>query len=281
MTDTISMDRGARPSLARRAFWAMRDVSVMTRRNVVHIAREPMQLSDVTIQPVLFTLLFVYVFGSGIPVPGGTYAAFAVAGLLLLNLTTSSMGTAVGLTVDLSTGVIDRFRTLPMWPGAVLIGRSITDVLAASLCTLIVALAGLAVGWRPAAGAGEMLAGFGVALLFAYALSWVAGCVGLWAKNVESAQSFGFLVLFPLSFVSNALVPTRGMPDWLRTIADWNPVSAVTAACRTLWGNPNPSAASSAWAMQYPVWTALAWSIAILVICLPVASMLYRRRTTD
>ena len=107
-----------------------------------------MQLSDVTIQPVLFTLLFVYVFGSGIPVPGGTYASFALAGLLLLNLTTSSMGTAVGLTVDLSTGIIDRFRTLPMWPAAVLVGRSVTDVLTASLCTLIVAASGLVVGWR-------------------------------------------------------------------------------------------------------------------------------------
>ncbi|HYW23173.1 MAG TPA: ABC transporter permease [Terriglobales bacterium] len=259
----------------------LHDVLVMTRRNLIHIAREPMQLSDVTIQPVLFTMLFVYVFGSGIPVPGGTYAAFAIAGLLLLNLTTSSMGTAIGLTSDLSTGIIDRFRTLPMWSPAVLIGRSLTDLLTAVLCTLIVAGAGLVVGWRPALGPGHALAGFGVALLFAYALSWLAGCVGLWARGVETAQSFGFLLLFPLSFISNALVPTRGMPDWLRTIADWNPVSAVTAACRVLWGNPNPSAASPAWSMQHPIWTAVAWSIAILAVCLPLASVLYRRRTTD
>ena len=127
----------------------------------------------------------------------------------------------------------------------------------------------------------HFVAGFAVALFFAYALSWLAACVGLWAKGAETAQSFGFLVLFPLSFVSNALVPTRGMPGWLRTIADWNPVSAVTAACRDLWGNPNPSATSAAWSMQHPVWTALAWSIGILVISVPLASMLYRRRTTD
>ncbi len=260
---------------------ALRDVFVMTRRNLVHIAREPMQLGDVTIQPVLFTLLFVYVFGSGIPVPGGTYAAFAIAGLLLLNLTTSSVGTAVGLTSDLNTGIIDRFRTLPMWPAAVIVGRSITDLLAATLCTLVIAVVGLVVGWRPSAGAGHVLAGFGVALLFAYALSWLAGCVGLWAKGVETAQSFALLVLFPVTFVSNALVPTRGMPDWLRTVVDWNPVSAVTAACRDLWGNPNPSALSAAWSMQHPVWTALLWSIAILLICVPLTSILYRRRTTD
>ena len=281
MIDAVPMVHAGGSSLPVRVAGALRDVYVVTRRNLVHIAREPLQLSDVTIQPVLFTLLFVYVFGSGIPVPGGTYASFALAGLLLLNLTTSSMGTAVGLTVDLSTGIIDRFRTLPMWPAAVLVGRSVTDVLTASLCTLIVAASGLVVGWRPQTGAGEIAAGFGVALFFAYALSWLAACVGLWARSAETAQSFGFLVLFPLSFVSNALVPTRGMPGWLRTIADWNPVSAVTAACRELWGNPNPSSASAAWSMQHPVWTALAWSIAILVVCLPLASLLYRRRSTD
>ncbi|MBO0685100.1 MAG: ABC transporter permease, partial [Candidatus Dormibacteraeota bacterium] len=168
---------------------ALRDVYVVTKRNLVHIAREPMQLSDVTVQPVLFTLLFVYVFGSGVPVPGGTYASFAIAGLLLLNLTTSSMGTAVGLTSDLSTGVIDRFRTLPMWPAAVLVGRSLTDVLTAAVCTAIVAAMGLVVGWRPEAGAGQVAAGFGIALLFAYALSWLAGCVGLWARTAGNAQS--------------------------------------------------------------------------------------------
>ncbi len=267
-------------SAARHVISALHDVYVVTRRNLVHIAREPMQLSDVTIQPVLFTLLFVYVFGSGIPVPGGSYASFAIAGLLLFNLTTSSMGTAVGLTVDLRTGIIDRFRTLPMWPPAVLVGRSLTDALTAMLCTVIVALSGLVVGWRPEAGPAAMLAGFGIALLFAYALSWLAACVGLWAKGVETAQSFGFLVLFPISFISNALVPTRNMPDWLRTIADWNPLSAVTAACRTLWGNPNPSALDAAWPMQHPVWAATAWSVALLIVCLPIATMLFRRRTT-
>jgi ABC-2 type transport system permease protein len=279
MIDALPMARPGGPSLPARVAGALRDVRVVTRRNVVHIVREPMQLGDVTIQPVLFTLLFVYVFGSGIPVPGG-YASFAIAGLLLLNLTTSSMGTTVGLTADLGTGIIDRFRTLPMWPAAVLVGRSITDAMAAALCTLVVAATGLVVGWRPTTDAGHVLAGFGIALLFAYALSWLAACVGLWAKGVETAQSFGFLVLFPISFVSSALVPTRGMPDWLRTFADWNPVSAVTGACRELWGNANPTAVGSAWSVQHPVWTSLAWSLALLAVCLPLASMLYRRRTT-
>jgi hypothetical protein len=165
MIEAVPTVRAGGASLSVRVAGALRDVYVVTRHNLVHIARDPMQLVDVTIQPVLFTLLFVYVFGSGIPVPGGTYASFAPAGLLLLNLTTSSLGTAVGLTVDLSTGIIDRFRTLPMWLAAVLVGHSITDVLAATTCTLTIIVSGLVVGWRPETGAVQIAAGFGVAIL--------------------------------------------------------------------------------------------------------------------
>jgi ABC transporter DrrB family efflux protein len=190
------------------------------------------------------------------------------------------MGTAVGLSTDLSTGVIDRFRTLPMWRAAVLAGRSIADILTACVCTAIVALTGLAIGWRTDASAASVVAGFGIALLFAYAMSWACACLGLVSKGPESAQSVGLLILFPLAFVSNAMVPTQHMPTWLRTLADWNPVSAVASAIRHLWGNPNPSATIPAWPMQHPVWAALGWSVAILVVCAPLAVHLYRRRTT-
>jgi ABC transporter DrrB family efflux protein len=261
---------------------AWHNVVVLTRRNLVHIRREPLQLSDVTVQPVLFTLLFVYIFGAGIVLPGGgNYTDFAIAGLLMLNLTTSAMGTAVGLSTDLTTGVIDRFRTLPMWRAAVLAGRSIADVLTAAMCTAIVALTGLAIGWRTDASALSVIAGFGIALLFAYAMSWGCACLGLVSKGPESAQSVGLLILFPLAFVSNAMVPTQHMPGWLRTIADWNPVSAVASALRHLWGNPNPSGTIQAWPMQHPVEAALLWSVAILVVCAPLAVHLYRKRTTD
>jgi ABC transporter DrrB family efflux protein len=259
----------------------VQDVWAMTRRNLMHIAREPMQLSDVTIQPVLFTLLFIFVFGSGIPIPGGTYKDFALAGLLTLNLTTSIMGTAVGLSTDLHEGVIDRFRTLPMWRSAVLVGRSIADVMTAALCVTIVALTGLAVGWRPTASIPSVIGGFALALFFSYCLSWVAACVGLTSKSPESAASFGFIVLFPLAFISNSLVPTQHMPGWLQAIANWNPVSAVTAAARHLFGNPNPSATVSAWPMQHPVEAALIWSVAILAIAAPLASHLFKRVTTE
>jgi ABC transporter DrrB family efflux protein len=254
----------------------------MTRRNLVHISREPMQLSDVTIQPVLFTVLFIYIFGGGIPIPGGaSYKDFVLAGLLSLNLTTSSMGTAVGLSTDLHEGVIDRFRTLPMWRSAVLVGRSLADLMTAALCAVIVAVTGLAVGWRTHAGALSVLAGFLVVLFFAYSLSWVSACVGINSQSPESAASFGFVVLFPLSFVSNAMVPTQHMPGWLQDIANWNPVSAVTAAARHLWGNANPSASIHAWPMQHPVAAAVLWSGAILLVAAPLAAHFFRLRTTD
>ena len=279
---TVATALEAPPQVARRSWvgGSWRDTVVLTRRNLLHIAREPLQLSDVTVQPVLFTLLFIYVFGSGVPIPGGSYKDFALAGLMLLNLTTSAMGTAVGLSSDLSTGAIDRFRTLPMWRSAVLVGRSVADVLSATLCVAIVALTGLAIGWRVDASALSVLAGFGVALLFAYALSWGCACLGIVSKGPESAQGVGLIILFPLAIVSNAMVPTTHMPGWLQTIADWNPVSAVTSAVRELFGNPNPSASIDAWPMQHPIAAAIIWSLAILAVFAPLAALLYRRRTT-
>ena len=260
----------------------LRDVAVLTSRNLVHIAREPLQLSDVTVQPVLFTLLFVYVFGAGVALPnGGSYIAFAIAGLLALNLTTSSMGTAVGLSTDLNGGVIERFRTLPMWRPAVLVGRSFADLLSAALCALIVALTGLAIGWRPEGSIAETAAGFAVFLLFSYAVSWGCACLGIVSKGPESAQGVGLVILFPLAIVSNAMVPTERMPAVLRVIADWNPVSAVTAAARELFRNPNPSATIDAWPMQHPVAASLLWSLVLLALFAPLASHLYRRRTTE
>jgi ABC transporter DrrB family efflux protein len=259
----------------------LQDVWSMTRRNLVHISREPMQLSDVTIQPVLFTLLFIFVFGSGIPILGGSYKDYALAGLLTLNLTTSVMGTAVGLSTDLHEGVIDRFRTLPMWRPSILVGRSIADLMTATICVTIVGLTGLAVGWRPTTSFPSVIGGFAIALFFSYSLSWVAACLGLNSKGPESATSIGFIVLFPLAFISNSLVPTQHMPSWLQTIADWNPVSAVTSAARVMFGNPNPSGRIDVWPMQHPIEAALIWSVAILAVGAPLASYLFKRNTTE
>jgi ABC-2 type transport system permease protein len=224
----------------------------------------------------------VYVFGSGVVLPdGGSYKSFAIAGLLGLNLTTSSMGAAVGLSADLGSGVIDRFRTLAMWRPAVLVGRTFADLLTAIVCSAFVAATGLLVGWRPEGSLLSALGGFGVFLLFSYALSWGCACLGILSKGPESAQSTGLVIVFPLAIVSNALVPTAHMPAVLRAIADWNPVSAVTAAARDLFSNPNPSASVHAWPMQHPVLASLLWSVALIAIFAPLSAALYRRRTTD
>jgi ABC-type multidrug transport system permease subunit len=153
--------------------------------------------------------------------------------------------------------------------------------MSATVCVTIVALTGLAIGWSGTASIPSIIGGFLLALFFSYALSWVAACVGLNSKSPESAASFGFIVLFPLAFVSNALVPTAHMPGWLQAIANWNPVSAVTAGARQLFGNPNPSASVHAWPMQHPVEAALIWSVVILAVSAPLASYFFKRRTTE
>jgi ABC-2 type transport system permease protein len=260
----------------------LRDSWAMTRRNLIHISREPMQLSDVTIQPILFTVLFIFIFGGGIPIPhGGTYTNFVLGGILTLNLVTSTMGTAVGLSTDLHGGIVDRFRVLPMWRASVLVGRTVADLLTACLCAGIVAVTGLAVGWRTSAPPLSILAGFAIVLLFAYSLTWIAACVGINSKSPESAASFGFIVLFPLAFVSNAMVPTQHMPGWLQSITDWNPVSSVTAAARSLWRNPNPSSTIHSWPMQHPIEAAIIWSLVILAVVAPLATRMFQRRTTE
>jgi ABC-2 type transport system permease protein len=276
---TIAVEMDRQPHRGRVSS-LVRDVVVLTRRNLVHIAREPVQLSDVTVQPVLFTLLFIWVLGSGVPIHGG-YKQFAIAGLLALNLVTSSMGTSVGIATDLATGVIDRFRTLPMWRAAVLVGRSIADVMTAALAAGIVLLTGFVIGWRPHANVGLVLGGVGLALLFTYGLSWACACVGIVSKGPESGASMGLILLFPLAFVSNAMVPTQHMPVVLRQVAEWNPVSALTAAVRHCFGNPNPSATIHIWPMQHPVLASIAWSLAIIAVFAPLAVHLYARKTTS
>jgi ABC-2 type transport system permease protein len=271
-----------RPKTGRETLGPLSDIWSMTRRNLVHISREPMQLSDVTIQPLLFTFLFVYIFGGAIPIPGGgSYVDYLLAGMLALNLVTSTMGTAVGLSTDLHEGMMDRFRALPMWRPAVLVGRTAADLLTSCLCALIVGLTGLVVGWRPGANFISIVGGFLLVLFFSYSLTWITAIVGLNSKSPESAASFGFIVLFPMTFVSNAFVPTQHMPGWLQAIANWNPVSAVVSGTRVLWGNPNPSGRIQAWPMQHPVEAALIWSVVLLAIAAPVASRFFQRQMTE
>jgi len=258
------------------------EVGVLAHRNLIHVRREPAQLSDATVQPVLFTVLFVNLFGSAMVIAGGgRYKDFAIGGLVTMNLTTASMGTAVGLSSDLATGVINRFRTLPMSRSAVLAGRTISDLLAATMCGTIVVITGFLIGWRADNGVIGVLEGLAVAVLFAYALSWFTACIGLMVSDPESAQAVGLVILFPLAFLSSCFVPTQGLPTVMRVFAEWNPVSAVAASCRELFGNPNPASMIDIWPAQHPVAMAVLSSLAIMAVCVPLASHLLQRRTTD
>lgn len=258
--------------------WFVKDVEVLTRRSLIHVWRNPAQLADVTIQPIMFVLLFTYIFGSAIRLPGGgNYHAYLVAGMLGVTMAGTAPGVAVGLATDIKSGIIDRFRSLPMSRAAVLAGRLTSDLISAFLGLMVVAAVGLVVGWRVHTGPVDVIEGFGLALLFGYAMSWAGAAAGLWLHNPESAQAMGFVVFFPLTFISNTFVALQTLPVWLRGVAEWNPVSTVTASCRSLFGNPNPSALVHVWPLQHPELATALWSLVLLVIFVPVSIRLYRR----
>jgi ABC transporter DrrB family efflux protein len=279
---TATISPAPRQAAARRSSlrWLIADVAVLARRVLARIAREPETLMDVTIQPVLFVLLFAYVFGGAIPLPGGgNYHEYLIGGMLAMGLAMTAPGTAVALVTDMSTGLIDRFRSLPMSRSAVLTGRTLADLVTQAIGALVVAGVGLAISWRIHTSVGDAAAAFGLALLFGYAFTWVGACLGMVLRSPEAAQQMGFVLLLPLMFVSNAFVPTQGMPGWLQAIANWNPMSALAAASRELFGNPNPAASVQAWPMQHPELAVLGWSALVLAVFAPLAVHLYRRKS--
>jgi ABC-2 type transport system permease protein len=268
-----------RESRWRRLCWGVSDSLVLTWRSVARIAREPETLMDVTVQPLMFVLLFAYVFGGAIGLPGGgSYHEYLIGGMFGMGIAGSAPGTAVALVADMKEGIIDRFRSLPMSRAAVLLGRTTADLLTQVIGGLVIAVAGLAVGWRIHTGPADALAAFGLALLFGYAFTWAGVCLGMVLRSVEAAQQLGFILFLPLTFISNAFVPTQGMPAWLRVVADWNPFSAVAAACRQLFGNPNPSALVQAWPMQHPELATLLWSGLALVVFVPLGVRMYANK---
>ena len=262
--------------------WLLSDSFTIIRRNLIQVRRVPEKLLDVTIQPIMFVVLFGFVFGGAINVPDGiNYRAFLMAGIFVQSITFLAVGTATGMTEDMKTGVMDRFRSLPISRAAVLLGRTGSDLIQSALGVTVLALSGLAVGWGMHEGFWSALAGFGLLLLFGFAMSWLGVFLGLVMKTSEGAQQIGFIALFPLTFASNAFVPTGGMPKVLRVFADWSPISAVTAALRDLFGNSGPTLQSGAWPMEHPVTASLIWSIGLLVIFVPLAIWRYRKTVTE
>jgi ABC transporter DrrB family efflux protein len=257
---------------------AAADAAVITKRNLIKIKRVPYLLVFTTLSPIMFVLLFAYVFGGAIDVPGTGYREFLIAGIFAQTVVFGSTFTGFSLAEDLQKGVIDRFRSLPMAPSAVLFGRTLSDVVNNVISLAVMALTGLVVGWRIRSSVLEALAGFAVVLLFAYAISWVMAVVGLIVRSPEVVNNASFIVIFPLTFIANTFVPSQSLPSALRVFAEWNPVSSVTQAARQLFGNTSSALpAPDVWPMQHPVVYTLIWVAIILAVFIPLAVRQYSR----
>ncbi|MGD0873447.1 MAG: ABC transporter permease [Acidimicrobiales bacterium] len=276
---------GSSPS-GGRLYWAIADMWTMTKRNLIGYTRVPEAVFFSSVQPIMFVLLFRYVFGGAIPTPGYHYVQFLMPGIFVQTVAFGSIGTSIGLAEDLQKGLIERFRALPMSRWAVLAGRTTADLFRNLFVMALMTAVGYAVGYRIGTNVGEYLAGILLLLLFAYALSWGFAFVGLSAPNSETAQLMSFPVLFPLTFASSAFVPLQTMPGWLQGFAKHQPVSVVCNAARDLMsGLPKPdlvfppfTSIVSNGPMNSTVFWAIVWSLGILAVLAPVSVRRYRRR---
>jgi len=250
-------------------------------RNLAHIRQIPEKLLDVTAQPLMFVLLFAYVFGGAISVPGGNYREYLIGGILVQSLSFGMMGPGVAIASDLTEGVIDRFRSLPASRVAYLLGHYLAEI--AGLCVAIVVLlgAGLAVGWRAHAGVGQFAVALLLLITFATAMIWIGTFVGLSVRSPEAVQGLAFVIVFPITFLSNAFVPVNTMPSVLQTFAAWNPISVIVAATRHLFGNPVAPITTHSWPLEHPVIAGFGYCALLLSIMVPLTLRRYRIRTTD
>lgn len=245
---------------------------VTTWRNLMKIIRVPEILLFSLIQPIMFVLLFTYVFGAAIEIPGDGYESFLMAGIFAQTVVFGSTYSGAAMAQDLKDGIIDRFRTLPMSGAAVLVGRTNGDLAINALSMIVMMLTGLAVGWRVNSSFPEFLAGVALLLLFAYAFSWVMAFLGMAVKSPEIINNASFLILFPLTFISNAFVPSERLPEPLRIFAEWNPVSALVQSARELFGNVPPGTpAGDAWTAQNPIATVLIGVTVLLLVFVPLS----------
>jgi ABC transporter DrrB family efflux protein len=266
-------------ALATNLRFGLSDSLVLARRNLSHVRQIPEKLIDVTVQPLMFVILFAYVFGGAIAVPGGNYHEYLMGGIFIQTLTFGVMGPATSMANDLSEGVLDRFRSLPMARSAFLVGHVLAELAAALLGVAVMTAAGLVVGWRIHTDVAHAAAGFGLLVLVAFTMLWVGMLLGTVARSADAVTGIVFIVIFPLTFVANAFVPAGTLPGVLQTIAEWNPVSALAAGLRTLFGNPTATPHDAAWPLQHPVASSFMWCAALLAVTVPLAIAAYRRRT--
>jgi len=256
----------------------VRDSLIVAKRNMIRIKRVPDIMVFVLLQPLMFVLLFAYVFGGSIDIAGGNYREFLIAGIFSQTVVFGATFTGSGLAEDLQKGLINRFRSLPMSRSAVVAGRTISDVVYNALSVVVMSIAGLAVGWRIRGSVLDAVAGYALLLFFAYAFSWVMACIGLIVPTPEVVNNASFMVLFPMTFIANTFVPSDNLPGGLRTIAEWNPISTLTHAVRERFGNiPAGTPEPTSWPLQNSVLYSLLWAFALIVVFAPIATRLYRR----
>jgi ABC transporter DrrB family efflux protein len=261
---------------------SVRDSLVVAKRNLIRMARIPEMIIFGLFQPIMFVVLFTYVFGGSMRIGTSTdpsiYKNFLMAGIFAQTVTFATAGAGAGIADDMHKGLIDRFRSLPMARGAVLTGRTLADLVQTALTIVVLAVVAVIVGWRTHENFGKVLAGFALLLFLGYAFSWIGALIGLSVRTPEAATSGGLIWLFPLTFISNAFVDANAMPTFLRHIAEWNPFSATVQACRELFGNLPPDFKTpDAWPMQHPVPASLIWSVVIILVFRTLAVRKYRR----
>ena len=250
---------------------AASDTFVLARRSLLRIPRQPDLLLGFTVQPVMFVLLFVYVFGGAIETPGFEYVDFLMPGIIVQSMAFGGFVTALGLAEDVKKGLIDRFRSLPMWGPAVLTGRILADIGTNVIQLVVMFAVGIAVGFRFSTGVLEVIAGIALLLLIGYAFSWVFAFIGLLASSPEASNAYGFTIIFPLTFVSSAFVPVDSMPRWLESIAEVNPFTTMVDAARALFLD-TPAGND--------VWGAVVWCFVIIAVFGPLSAWRYRRAVT-
>lgn len=229
----------------------------------------------------MFVLLFAFVFGGSIQIPGGgsNYREWLLGGIMGQTIAFASFVVAVGLTADIDKGIVDRMRSLPINPAAVLVGRSISSLMHSSIGIIVMSLTGLLIGWRIDNGFGNAVLAYGLLLMWGFAMIWVGILVGSAMRSVEAVNGLMFTMMFPITFLANTFAPTERMTPWLRTIAEWNPISSLVQGVRELWGNVGPAPADAALPLQHPILTTVIWCVAITAVMAPLAIRTFNRRT--
>ena len=252
------------------------EVRLLAGRSLRHIPRIPEKAFGAVVMPIVFVLMFSYVFGSAIKIPGGDYASYLVSGIFAQSMLGTLPGIAVGVATDIRSGLMDRLRTLPIARGSVIAGRTLAELVELAAGLVVVALCGLIVGWAPEGTMLETTAAFGLMLVMAFAFTWIGVWVGLMVRDPDGADGIAMAVIFPAMFLSGIFVPVSGLPDGLRQIAEFNPLTSLAFAVRELFGSP-VGPAPDVFTLQHPILTSLGWAAVLMAVFVPLSIRRYRR----